>query len=291
VHALEPILTQGLDPSKRRGQAYGPGEYSSMHCHVAAEYSGNQNPVLLVLSLKVDSFQQGYCYVTKNPSDFQSSYQLPVGYIRIIPNDTTTYVVQPTVEYDKIINQIEFLRQKKCIEAQIEFKNITQLEQAYSTAQRDQMWKAASQTNANNQTNMITFASTVDLSKISQIKQTTVEWKFSLNRSYFFSFSMGKTDQSVNVSLERLYQGYLLGYQPSILVQLEKNINLETFWKLQKHNSPNQNNQDKPKEFFYIIQLVTHNESKDYLYLVDFTHMTMTMAGTSFCLELERHEG
>jgi hypothetical protein len=46
----------------------------------------------------------------------------------------------------------------------------------------------------------------------------------------------------------------------------------------------------KPREFFYIIQLFTHNESKDYLYLVDFTHMTMTMAGTSFCLELERHE-
>jgi hypothetical protein len=112
--ALGSILQSGLDPGRRKGQVYGPGEYSSMFYHVANGYS-NAGTVLLCLSLKTTGYHQNYCYVVNNPLDWVSSWMLPLGYIHITDLNNQNFPSRPQLteaqcipftDYQRYINSV-----------------------------------------------------------------------------------------------------------------------------------------------------------------------------------------
>ncbi|KAH3763536.1 ATP-dependent helicase HrpB [Pelomyxa schiedti] len=69
----------GWDPQRRRGQAYGPGEYFGITSAVSLGYCGNVKRMIVALISRARSTTvQGFCYVVNNPVDKSSSYCLPV---------------------------------------------------------------------------------------------------------------------------------------------------------------------------------------------------------------------
>lgn len=74
------ICYDGFDPSRRSGQAYGPGEYFGQASTASHSYAGNSNRMIVTFILKVPqvSTQGNFCYIVNNPKDFKLSFNLPV---------------------------------------------------------------------------------------------------------------------------------------------------------------------------------------------------------------------
>ena len=83
--AIKPICTQGFDPTRRRGQAYGPGEYFGVTAAVSDGYShssqsGEVKHMLVAFILRCNLMHTvpGFCHVVNNPTDWSHAYNLPV---------------------------------------------------------------------------------------------------------------------------------------------------------------------------------------------------------------------
>lgn len=84
-NAIKPICTQGFDPTRRRGQAYGPGEYFGLTAAVSDGYShisqgGEVKHMLVAFILRCNMIRTvpGFCHVVNNPTDKSHAYNLPV---------------------------------------------------------------------------------------------------------------------------------------------------------------------------------------------------------------------
>ena len=83
--AITSICTQGFDPNRRRGQAYGVGEYFGVTAGISDGYSRNTNPggvkhmlIAFILRCNLMHTVQGFCHVVNNPTDWSHAYSLPV---------------------------------------------------------------------------------------------------------------------------------------------------------------------------------------------------------------------
>ena len=74
------ICHTGFDPSRRRGQAYGRGEYFGQNVTTSHSYAGGSCRMIVAFLLKVSetSTHGNFCYVVDNPTDFKLAYNLPV---------------------------------------------------------------------------------------------------------------------------------------------------------------------------------------------------------------------
>ena len=77
---LQPICHDGFDPSRRSGQAYGPGEYFGVSSGVSIGYAQGCQRLLVCFILQASNYthQPGYCYVVNNPVNKSHSFCLPV---------------------------------------------------------------------------------------------------------------------------------------------------------------------------------------------------------------------
>ncbi|UJR17978.1 hypothetical protein I4U23_004878 [Adineta vaga] len=107
--AVESICHSGFDPSRRSGQAYGPGEYFGVTAAVSHGYSKKDNPstdnymmivAYLLKSDRVKTFKD-FCYVVNNPIDWKTSFNLPVALITYGKKPTTgpsfSLILKPTL--------------------------------------------------------------------------------------------------------------------------------------------------------------------------------------------------
>jgi hypothetical protein len=78
--AIAPICNTGFDPSRRSGQAYGPGEYFGWTASVSHGYCRGGTNMLVAVILKGSHVHErsGFCYVVNNPKDWSFSYCLPL---------------------------------------------------------------------------------------------------------------------------------------------------------------------------------------------------------------------
>lgn len=85
AHGIE---CAGLDPNRRSGQAYGPGEYCSARLEVCHSYARNDGVILALLvyvkkgapvTFHSDGICDGHVVVVNNPKDFNSTFMLPLG--------------------------------------------------------------------------------------------------------------------------------------------------------------------------------------------------------------------
>lgn len=74
------ICHNGFDPNRRSGQACGPGEYFGQLSTVSHDYAGGSNRMIVAFLLRVPetSTHGNFCYVVNNPTDWSSSYNLPL---------------------------------------------------------------------------------------------------------------------------------------------------------------------------------------------------------------------
>ena len=83
---IQPILQEGLDPNKRRRQAYGPGEYFSTLADIALGYTQSQSATQSILVfLVIDPYvnhrplSQPYSYIVVA----DNHHQLPIGTLQL----------------------------------------------------------------------------------------------------------------------------------------------------------------------------------------------------------------
>ncbi|KAL0224637.1 hypothetical protein RCL1_002549 [Eukaryota sp. TZLM3-RCL] len=80
--SISSISYDGFDPSCRRGQAHGPGEYFGLSDKpdVAVGYCGGRYMFVAAILPLDGLFKEipGFCYVVNNPQDFSVSYCLPL---------------------------------------------------------------------------------------------------------------------------------------------------------------------------------------------------------------------
>lgn len=78
------ILHHGLDTKFRAGQAHGAGEYLGVSPSVSYDYGREFFVLVMFLDLPdLYTHVEKFCYVIKNPVDFNSAYCLPVGVVRV----------------------------------------------------------------------------------------------------------------------------------------------------------------------------------------------------------------
>ncbi|CAM4919152.1 unnamed protein product [Rotaria socialis] len=86
IDAIESICKAGFDPSRRRGQAYGIGEYFGVTAAISHGYSQKSEPsvsnlrMIIAFILQTDRvhMRPGFCYVVNNPIDWSAAFNLPV---------------------------------------------------------------------------------------------------------------------------------------------------------------------------------------------------------------------
>ncbi|CAF3368395.1 unnamed protein product [Rotaria sp. Silwood2] len=89
VDAIEPICKSGFDPSRRRGQVHGPGEYFGITAAISHGYckrsnaSTNNQTMIIAFILQCDrvTTKPGFCYVVNNPIDWSAAFNLPVAVV------------------------------------------------------------------------------------------------------------------------------------------------------------------------------------------------------------------
>ncbi|CAF1228802.1 unnamed protein product [Adineta steineri] len=102
TNAVEPICKEGFDPTRRRGQVYGPGEYFGVTAAISHGYSklddetSSIRMMLITFILRCDRVktQTGFCYVVNNPVDCSSAFNLPVAVVTY-GNDTSKNYPSP----------------------------------------------------------------------------------------------------------------------------------------------------------------------------------------------------
>mmetsp|Transcript_80950 Transcript_80950/g.217095 ORF Transcript_80950/g.217095 Transcript_80950/m.217095 type:complete len:438 (-) Transcript_80950:179-1492(-) len=74
------IASDGFDPARRRGQAYGRGEYFAFKASMSMGYAGNTKRLILSMLLMEPETSKvpDICYVVDNPRDLSMSFCLPV---------------------------------------------------------------------------------------------------------------------------------------------------------------------------------------------------------------------
>jgi hypothetical protein len=90
ANAIVPICESGFDPTRRRGQVHGPGEYFGITAAIShgytvkADSSSTGNKMMIIaFILRCDRVktQQGFCYVVNNPLDWSAAFNLPVAVV------------------------------------------------------------------------------------------------------------------------------------------------------------------------------------------------------------------
>ncbi|CAF3679582.1 unnamed protein product [Rotaria socialis] len=83
--SIIPICTNGFDPARRAGQAYGVGEYFGVTSAVSHGYScrgSAQGPFSMIIAFLLScpqlSTHAGFCHVMNNPIDWSCAFNLPV---------------------------------------------------------------------------------------------------------------------------------------------------------------------------------------------------------------------
>eukprot|EP00808_Paulinella_micropora_P013937 g1559.t1 len=78
--AIPPICENGFDPGRRRGQAYGPGEYFGLSASISRGYIKGSTRLIVCQLLRVHEMHTSgsYCYVVNNPLDNSYCFNLPV---------------------------------------------------------------------------------------------------------------------------------------------------------------------------------------------------------------------
>jgi hypothetical protein len=83
--AIKSICTEGFDPTRRAGQACGPGEYFGVTSAVSHGYCRPTNPqgpyamiIAFLLNCPQLSTRAGFCHVMNNPTDWSHAFNLPV---------------------------------------------------------------------------------------------------------------------------------------------------------------------------------------------------------------------
>lgn len=71
------ILTEGLDPQRRRGQAFGPGEYFGKNPQVSARYGKGALEILVFVVVLPTNPKSDYYVVVEN-----NNHQLPLGTVK-----------------------------------------------------------------------------------------------------------------------------------------------------------------------------------------------------------------
>jgi len=82
-NAIPSICYNGFDPSYRRGQAYGPGEYFGLpeNPGVSLGYCDSSQMIIVAAILLINGVTKkvnNFCYVVNNPSSFEYSYCIPL---------------------------------------------------------------------------------------------------------------------------------------------------------------------------------------------------------------------
>ena len=75
------ICKDGMDPARRASQVYGPGEYLNPTSKVASYHlKARSHHMIVAFVINGDHVNviPNYCYVVRNPEDFQSTYVLPI---------------------------------------------------------------------------------------------------------------------------------------------------------------------------------------------------------------------
>ncbi|CAF3869213.1 unnamed protein product [Rotaria sp. Silwood1] len=86
INAIEPICKSGFDPTRRRGQVHGPGEYFGVTAAISHGYSKPDSSslgsrmMIIAFILRCDRVktQKGFCHVVNNPVDWSAAFNLPV---------------------------------------------------------------------------------------------------------------------------------------------------------------------------------------------------------------------
>ena len=83
--SIKPICFDGFDPSRRRGQACGPGEYFGVTAPISHGYCrpvNPQGPFSMIIAFLVHcpqlSTRPGFCHVMNNPIDWSHAFNIPV---------------------------------------------------------------------------------------------------------------------------------------------------------------------------------------------------------------------
>lgn len=83
--SIKPICEHGFDPTKRSGQAYGPGEYFGVTSAVSHGYSVRGNttgPFSMIIGFLMNCPQltthARFCHVMNNPTDWSHAFNVPV---------------------------------------------------------------------------------------------------------------------------------------------------------------------------------------------------------------------
>ncbi len=86
--AVVAICENGFDPTRRRGQACGPGEYFGVRAGVShSPYAGDTGRLIVAFLLRGShhSTREGFCYVINNALDWMTSFCLPVAVVDYKP--------------------------------------------------------------------------------------------------------------------------------------------------------------------------------------------------------------
>lgn len=83
VTNVQSICWDGLDPARRRGQAYGPGEYFSTDATVSSSYAGSSGYLTVFLLTKGphNTTANDTYRIVNNPTDGKTAYCIPIGVI------------------------------------------------------------------------------------------------------------------------------------------------------------------------------------------------------------------
>jgi len=102
------ICHDGFDPTRRSGQACGPGEYFGQSSGVSHGYSGSNGRMILSFLLDVTetSKHSNFCYVVNNPKDWTHSYCLPLLIVNYGPKKGTTVSLRKETEVPYCLDNI-----------------------------------------------------------------------------------------------------------------------------------------------------------------------------------------
>jgi len=94
-NVIEKICDTGFDPTKRRGQVYGEGEYFGVDASVSRGYSRGCNHLIVAYILQSPAVRvvQGFCYVVNNPTNWEFSYCLPLLVVSFGPGSNSPFFV------------------------------------------------------------------------------------------------------------------------------------------------------------------------------------------------------
>jgi Poly(ADP-ribose) polymerase catalytic domain len=106
------ILENGLDPSKRKGQSYGPGEYFGRQPNISISYChGDKSMLVFVIVKPDDAVANKY----RCPEDYvvvsSSEYQLPIGTLRFTSFDAV--LLEKSMEMKRKLTQLSREVQQK----------------------------------------------------------------------------------------------------------------------------------------------------------------------------------